>query len=65
MSSLLSMDEPFSINIDNAVIKISRNKKLLGIKLNMRLGFDTHVVNICNQVSKKLHALARDFKIHE
>ena len=41
------------------VIKSSNNKKLLGINLNNRIGFDTHVANICNRVSKKLHALAR------
>ena len=52
-------NEPFSINIDNEVIKNSNNKKLLGINLNNRLGFDTHVANICKRVSKKFHALAR------
>ena len=31
---ILSTDEPFSINIDNEVIKNSNNKKLLGINLN-------------------------------
>ena len=41
------------------LIKNSNNKKLLRINLNIRLGFDTHVANICNQVSKKLHTLAR------
>ena len=56
---ILSTDEPFLINIDNEVIKNSNNKKLLRINLNNRLGFDTHVTNICNRVSKKLHALAR------
>ena len=56
---ILSTDEPFSINIDHEIIKNSNNKKLLGINLNNRLGFDTHVANICNRVSKKLHALAR------
>ena len=55
---ILSMDEPFSINIDNEVIKSSTDKKLLGVNLNNRLGFDTHVPNICNLVSKKLHAFA-------
>ena len=54
---ILSTDEPFSINLDE-VIKNS-NKKLLGINLNNRLGFDTYVANIGNRVSKKLHALAR------
>ena len=56
---ILNTDEPFSINIDNQVIKNSNNKKLLGINLNNILGFDTHVANICNRVGKKLHALAR------
>ena len=56
---VLSTDELFSINIDNEVIKNSNNKKLLGINLNNRIGFDTHVANICNRVGKKLHALAR------
>ena len=49
----------FSINMDNELIKNSNNKKLLGINLNNRLGFDTHVTNICNRVNRKLHALAR------
>ena len=51
---ILSTDEPFSINIDNEVIKNSNNKELLGINLNNRLGFDAHVANICNRFSKKL-----------
>ena len=56
---ILSTDEPFSINIDNEVIKNSSNKKLLGINLNNRMRFDTYVANVCNRVSKKLYALAR------
>ena len=56
---ILSTDEPFSINIDNEVIKNSNNKKLLGINLNNRLGFDTHVASICDRVSKTFHALGR------
>ena len=45
---ILNTDEPFSINIDNEVIKDSNNKILLRINLNNRLCFDTHVANICN-----------------
>ena len=56
---ILSTDEPFSINIDNEVIKNSNNKKLLRINLNNRIGFVTHVANIYNRLSKKLHALVR------
>ena len=55
----LSIGEPFSINIDNEVIKNISNKKLLGINLYNKLGFDTSVKNICNRVSKNLHPLAR------
>ena len=56
---ILSTDEPFSVNLDNEVIKNSNNNKLLGINLNNRLDFDTHVSNICDRVIKKMHALAR------
>ena len=56
---ILSTDESFSIKLDNEVIENSNNEKLLGINLNIRLGFDTHVANICNRISKELHALAR------
>ena len=59
LSSHLSTDEPFLVNIDNEVIKNSNDKKLLAINLNNRLDFDTHAANICNRVSKKLLALAR------
>ena len=56
---ILGKNEPFSINIDNEVIKKGNNKKSSEINLNNRLGFDIHVTNICNQMSKKLHALMR------
>ena len=63
---ILSTDEPFSINIDNEVIKNS-NKKLLGINLNNRMDFDTDVTNTCNRVSKKLHIVcfSKNFTIYE
>ena len=54
-----SINERFLINIIYEVIKHSNDKKLLRVDLNNRLGFDTHVINICNRVSKKLYALAR------
>ena len=53
------MNEPFSINIDNEVIKNSTIRKLLRVNLNITLGFDIYVTNIWNQVNKKLHAVAR------
>ena len=45
--------------------KLVMIKKLLGVNLNNRLGVETHVRNICDRVSKKLHALARIMSIHE
>ena len=55
---VLSTDEPFSINRWWSHQNIN-NKKLWGINLNNSLGSDTYATNICNRVSKKLHALAR------
>ena len=40
-------------------LKIVTTKKLLGANFNNRLGFDTHVTNMCNRVIKKLHALTK------
>ena len=56
---ILGMDELVSININNEVIKNSNYKKLLVVNLNNRLGFDTHVINSWNRVTKKLHAFAK------
>ena len=52
-------DEGVSITIDEEVIKGSKTVKLLGITIDNRLHFEDHVSNICNKVSRKLHALAR------
>ena len=52
------MDEPFSIIRDNDAIK-NNNKNLLGNNLNNRVGFVIYITNICNRMSKKLHALAK------
>ena len=52
-------NEDVSITIDDEVIKGSKTVKLLGIKIDNRLHFEDHVSNICNKVSRKLHALAR------
>ena len=42
---ILSANEPYSTNINNEVIKNSNSKKLLGINLNNRLCFHSHVTN--------------------
>ena len=61
LNLILSVDEPFLINIDNEVLKNS-NKNLLGINLNNRLDLDTHVANICNRM---LACFSENFTIHE
>ena len=40
-------------------LKIVTIKKLLGVNFNNRLGFDSHVTNMCNRVIKKLYALTK------
>ena len=40
-------------------LKIVTIRNCLEFNLNNRLGFGSHVANICNRVSTKLHALAR------
>ena len=49
---ILSTDEPFSINIDNEVIKNSSNKKLLGINLNNSLGCGSSFCNVGDCMSQ-------------
>ena len=56
---LLSTNEVFSANIDNAVIQNSTTEKLLGITIDYKLSFDSHVSNLCKKAGQKLNALAR------
>ena len=55
---ITNYEDNISIKIDNEIIKASKTVKLLGIKMDNRLKFDDHVSDICNKVSRKLHALA-------
>ena len=48
-----------SITVNNSTIENSKCEKLLGIKIDSNLKFDTHVENLCKKASQKLHALAR------
>ena len=56
---LLSDKENRIITIQSEIIKNTNAKKLLGITFDSDLKFNTHVTNICNKASQKLHALAR------
>ena len=49
-----------SVNINGFQITNSTGEKLLGIKFDNKLSFETlHVSSLCKKASQKLHALIR------
>ena len=56
---LTSSSDKISISVDNYIIKSSKCKKLLGIKIDNGLNFNTHVDEICKKAGQKLNALSR------
>ena len=56
---LTSTSEEVSVKIENQIIKISLQEKILGIVIDNRLTFKPHVKNLCKKAGQKLHALAR------
>ena len=55
----VSTDEPIEIRVGESLIKNSTCKKLLGIKIDNKLNFDTHVKGLYTKANNKLRALAR------
>ena len=58
---LLSTDQQVLVNLGTAQIKNSQYEKLLGVKIDTKLNFKTHIQQICGKANAKLKALARDF----
>ena len=56
---LSSLEEDAAIQIEESTIKCTKEMKLLGIYIDCKLTFDTHVDTICKKVHKKLTALSR------
>ena len=56
---IVSTDEPIEIRVGESLIKSSTCAKLLGVKINNKLNFDTHVKGLCKKANNKLRALAR------
>ena len=56
---LTSSSDKVSICVDNYNIKSSKCEKLLGIKIDNKLNFNTHVDEICKKAGQKLNALSR------
>ena len=56
---IVSTEEPIEIGVDEPLIKSSTCEKLLGVKIDNKLNFDTHVKGLCKKANNKLRALAR------
>ena len=56
---LSSPEDDIAFQIENSTIKCSKVKKLLGVHIDYKLEFDTHVETICKKAHRKLNALSR------
>ena len=56
---LVSSDESCTDKIEDFNIKSSTEEKLLGVKFDSNLSFESHITSLCKKASQKLHALAR------
>ena len=56
---IVSTDEPIEIRVGESLIKNGTQKKLLGVKIENKLNFDSHVKGLCKKTNNKLRALAR------
>ena len=59
MSFLSSSNSEVSLTIGNQKIKSSKFEKLLGIKLDSKLNFNSHLHDICQKTGQKLNAISR------
>ena len=62
---IVSIDEPKEIRVGESLIKNSTCEKLLGVKIDSKLNFVTHVTGLCKKANKKLRALAKSYTIHD
>ena len=64
---ICSTSKKVRLIVENKEINNSAHKRLLGVKIDSELPFNTHIDNICKEASLKLNALSRitphvDFK---
>ena len=57
--ALVSTNASVNIKIGDYIISNSKCEKLLGIKLDSNLNFNTHITDLCKKASRKVSALAR------
>ena len=55
-------DENKKIELNGGAINNTQVQKLLGVHIDYKLKFDTHIKSLCKKVGKKFHALARIIK---
>ena len=56
---LCSSNREDSLTIENQIIKNSKFEKLLGIKLDSKLNFNSHIYDICQKAGQKLNVISR------
>ena len=52
-------DDEATVNISGSLIEECDKEKLLGVALDKKLNFKTHMNDLCKKATQKLHALAR------
>ena len=55
----LTTDNKLKINVKESPISNEKTVKLLGVTVDNKLSFESHLNFVCKKVSQKLHALAR------
>ena len=56
---LVSTNNTVNIRVENFDIKNSDCEKPLGVKIDHKITFNSHISDLCKKASEKVHALAR------
>jgi len=56
---LCSSNTEVTLNVENENIKSTNCKKLLGVKIDSKLNFNSHIQDLCRKAGQKLNAISR------
>lgn len=56
---LVNSVDPVPAKIGETVITNSKSKAFLGVTVDSELKVETHILNMCNKASQKLHTISR------